>query len=140
MNQDQVKAKTKAAADAALADVRRGRLESQMTGRIHKAWAQLDVATDEIVRLTTLIRVIEADRGETASFQHDLAMEKAKAMGKAEILALFMPPPLHTPQAVSVEAGQRYSARQRGVKHETPGVRLAAATVLDDVDGRPVTT
>lgn len=132
------------AALKALAHARRARLEEQMTGRIIKAWAQLDVATDEIVRLMALIKQIREDRdGDlnlAETFERDLALEQAKAMGKAEILALIMPPPLDTPSAVSQEAGLRWQERQAGRERKTPGLRLVAKTVMDDVEGRPVTT
>lgn len=139
MNQTQVKADTERAKNKALAEVRRGRQENEMTGRIRKAWTQLDVAVDEIVRLGDTIKRAkrEGDEKMAASFEKDLLVEKAKARGKAEILALIMPAPLNDPEAVSRESGVRYAARQKGVEHETPGLRMVGATVMDDIEGRP---
>lgn len=119
------------------AELRRMRLEGQMTGRIRAAWAQLDVATDEIVRLMALIKKMEAVAEPAymiAGFENDLALEKAKARGKAEILALIMPAPLNTPEAVSKEAGLRFQARQQGKERDTPGIRMVAKTVMDDLE------
>ena len=145
MNQTQIKARTERAKNNALAQLRRGRKEAEMTGRIRKAWAQLDVAVEEVVRLNALIKRLEDDKeapapGFIASFQRDLDLEKAKANGKAEILAIIMPAPLTTPEEISREAGRRWQAKQQGIKYETPGIRLVAATVMDDIDGDPVWT
>lgn len=142
MDQEQVKADTERARKQAFAELRRHRMEKQMTSRIRKAWAQLDVATDEIVRLNGLIqKMSQPDVSENpdtvASFMRDLALEKAKAMGKAEILAILMPVPLDTPAAISQEAGRRWQARQQGVSYETPGIRMVAKTVMDDIEGDP---
>lgn len=138
MDQETVKKMTAAATDKAMAQARRARLEAKMTGRIRKAWAQLDVSTDECFRLALLIRqlISAPEQGPDIinSFKRDLALEQAKAMGKCEILALIMPAPLDTPKAISEEAGRRYQARQRGVAYETPGIRMVAATVMDDLD------
>lgn len=121
------------------AELRRKRLEGQMTGRIRAAWAQLDVATDEIVRLMGLIKRMEGMEDNPApgfieSFQRDLDLEKARARGKAEILALIMPAPLNTAEAVSKEAGLRFQARQQGKERDTPGIRMVAKTVMDDLE------
>lgn len=142
MDQETVKRHTAAATEKAMAHARRMRLETEMTGRIRKAWKQLDVATDEVVRLMKLIKEMEAagDREPIRSFEADLALEKARARGKAEILALIMPAPLDTPEAVSKEAGVRWSCRQQGIPHETPGLRMVAATVMDDVEPRQAWT
>lgn len=136
VNQEQIKAWTERASQKALAEVRHGRKKAEMAGRIRKAWEQLDEATDEIVRLKGQIQEMERIARPAymiATSERDLALVKAKAMGKAEILALIMPAPLHNPEAISQEAGRRWQARQRGVAYETPGIRLAAATVMDDV-------
>lgn len=126
---------TAAVTERVFADMRRMRLEGEMTGRIRKAWEQLDGATDEIVRLSETIQAAKAnsDWETVRTFDRDLALEKAKALGKAEILALIMPAPLNTPKAIGQEAGKRYQARRAGVKYETPGLRMVAAAVLDDV-------
>lgn len=122
-----------------MARMRHGRQVDYMTGRIRKAWAQLDVAVDECARLGKMVEAAgqDGDIGLAESFQRDLALEQAKARGKAEVLALLMGPPLDTPEAVSQEAGRRYAAKLRGDKHETPGLRMVARTVLEDVQGRP---
>jgi len=137
VDQATVKKMTDAATEKAMAHARRMRLETQMTGRIRKAWAQLDVATDECIRLNGEIRKLTA-AGEPAdvvrSFETDLALEQAKAMGKCEILAIIMPAPLDTPKAISQEAGKRYQMRLRGVAYETPGIRMVAASVMDDLE------
>lgn len=142
MNQDQVKQDTARARDAAMANARRMRQENQMTGRIRKAWAQLDVATDECIRLGTLIQQMKTagDHASIPGFEQDLKLEQAKARGKAEILAILMPAPLDTPEAISREAGHRWNARRQGVAYETPGIRMVAATVMDDLEPNQVWT
>lgn len=133
---------TEKARDRAMARMRRGRMEDDMTGRIRKAWAQLDVAVDECARLAETAKRAERDGDLTLaeSFQRDLALEQAKARGKAEILALIMPAPLDTPEAISREAGLRFAAKQRGEERETPGLRMVGRTIMDDVEGRPAFT
>lgn len=118
------------------AELRRGRLEAAMTGRIRKAWEQLDVATEECIRLSREVQKMRTtgDNEMAASFQQTLQLEQAKAMGKCEILALIMPAPLHTPKAISEEAGRRWQKRSQGIPYETPGIRMVAATVMDDLD------
>lgn len=137
VNQEQIKAWTERASQKALAEVRHGRKKAEMTGRIRKAWEQLDEATDEIVRrqthLNSMISAPEQGPAVVDRFRAELDLVKARARGKAEILALIMPAPLHTSEAISQEAGRRWQARQRGVAYGTPGIRLAAATVMDDV-------
>lgn len=110
-----------------------------MTGRIRKAWEQLDVAVDEIARLTAQVQEIKAagDPRLAATFERDLLVEKAKARGKAEILALIMPAPLNTADAISAEAGVRHAAKQAGKQHETPGIRMVGRVLMDDIEGRP---
>lgn len=134
--QKEIARQTAAEKDRVFADMRRSRLEDQMTGRIRAAWAQLDVATDECIRLAQTVQAAKKDRDyETAkSFDRDLALEQAKAMGKCEILALIMPAPLDTPKAISEEAGRRWQARRKGAKYETPGIRMVAASVMDDLE------
>jgi len=142
VDQETVKRQTEAATAKAMAHARQMRLENEMTGRILKAWQQLDVATDEIVRLSALIRQM-TDAGDLEpirDFERDLALEKARARGKAEILAIIMPAPLNTPEAIGQEAGLRFQARQQGQERKTPGLRMVAKTIMDDVEGRPVTT
>lgn len=117
------------------AELRRGRLEAAMTGRIRKAWEQLDVATEECIRLAGQIAEMKRVGDPlSASFGETLRLEQAKAMGKCEILALIMPAPLHTPKAISEEAGRRWQKRSQGIPYETPGIRMVAATVMDDLD------
>lgn len=121
------------------AELRRNRKKDYMTGRIRAAWAQLDVAVDEIVRLNGMVERCgqDGDVEMAASFEHDLIVEKARVRGKAEILAILMPAPLNTPDAISAEAGRRYQAKMKGEKYETPGLRMVAATIMDDVVGDP---
>lgn len=121
------------------AELRRNREKDYMTGRIRAAWAQLDVAVDEIVRIGKTIEDAkrDGDLDLQRSFEQDLEHEKARVRGKAEILALIMPAPLNTPDAISAEAGRRYQAKQKGEKYETPGLRMVAATIMDDVVGDP---
>lgn len=140
--QQEIARQTAAEKDRVFAEMRRKRLEAEMTGRIRAAWAQLDVATDECVRLATAIQVARADGDQNlaASFDRDLKLEQAKAMGKAEILALIMPAPLDTPKAISEEAGRRYQAKKAGRAYETPGIRMVAATVMDDLEPNEVWT
>lgn len=135
MNQTQVKADTERARVKALAELRHGRLETGMIKQIDKAWAQLDVAVDEIVRLGNTIKLAkrEGDDKMVTSFEQTLLAEKAKALGKAEILALLMPGPLDSPEAISQESGRRYAMRQRGEEPTTPGIRQAAGTMLGGV-------
>lgn len=140
--QKEIARQTAAEKDRIFAEMRRSRMEDQMTGRIRAAWAQLDVATDECVRLAQTISAAAANEdGETVrTFRNDLALEQAKAKGKAEILALIMPAPLDTPKAISEEAGRRWQARQKGVEYETPGIRMVAASVMDDLEPSQVWT
>lgn len=134
--QQEIARQTAAETKRVFAEMRRTRLEGEMTGRIRKAWEQLDVATDECIRLATAVQVARADGDQSlaASFDRDLKLEQAKAMGKAEILALIMPAPLNTPKAISEEAGRRYQAKRAGRKYETPGIRMVAASVMDDLE------
>lgn len=134
--QKEIARQTAAEADRVFADLRRGRMEDQMTGRIRAAWAQLDVAVDEVVRLNGMVERCgqDGDVEMAASFEHDLIVEKARARGKAEILALIMPAPLNSPEAVSKEAGLRFQARQQGKERDTPGIRMVAASVMDDLE------
>lgn len=139
--QKEIARQTAATTERTFAELRRGRMETQMTGRIRAAWAQLDVATEEIVRLMALIKeMTAAGDPAVASFQRDLDLEIAKAMGKAEVLAILMPAPMNSPQAVSIEAGQRWSARQAGQERETPGLRMVAKTVMEDLEPSQVMT
>lgn len=140
--QREIARRDKITTERTFAELRRKRLEGQMTGRIRAAWAQLDVATDEIVRLMTTIEQMKqaGDLLPIPKFEQDLALEKAKARGKAEILALIMPAPLNTPEAVSKEAGLRFQARQQGKERDTPGIRMVAATVMDDLEPNEVWT
>lgn len=121
------------------AELRRNRKKDYMTGRIRAAWAQLDDAVEEIVRLNGTLAQMQAanDLEPMRGFEADLELEKARVRGKAEILALIMPAPLNTPDAISAEAGRRYQAKQKGEKYETPGLRIVAATIMDDVVGDP---
>ncbi len=142
MDQETVKTDTEAARVKAMAHARRMRLETEMTGRIRAAWAQLDVAVDEIVRINKTIEGMKAQNDDALakSFETTLALEKARVRGKAEILALIMPAPLNTPDAISAEAGRRYAAKQKGEKYETPGLRMVATTVMDDLEPNEVWT
>jgi len=142
VDQETVKKMTAAATEKAMAQARRARLEDQMTGRIRKAWAQLDVATEECIRLSREIQKmrVAGDNEMAASFQYTLQLEQNRAMGKCEILALIMPAPLDTPKAISEEAGRRWQARQAGREYETPGIRMVAKTVMDDLDPNEVWT
>lgn len=134
--QREIARRDKITTERTFAELRRRRLEGEMTGRIRAAWAQLDVATDECIRLARTAQQMRAanDLEPLRGFEADLALEQARARGKAEILALIMPAPLNNPKAISEEAGRRWRARQEGVAYETPGIRMVAATVMDDLE------
>lgn len=123
-----------------MARMRHGRQVDFMKGRIEKAWEQLDVAVDECARLGKLLQEMPEYDVTRKSFERDLKLEQAKARGKAEILALLMPAPLNTPEAISREAGQRFAAKRRGEEHHTVGIAQAAGTLVGGVDpGRVLT-
>lgn len=83
------------------------------------AWEQLDDAVDEIMELTARK---PADPLNQADINHDLAIAKAAARGKAEILALLTVPHFRNAEAVSLESGRRYQARKAGdTTYVTPG-------------------
>jgi hypothetical protein len=137
VDQATVKRITQKARDEAMAYARQSRLEADMTGRVRKMWGSLDGSLDEVYRLSDLIKQMTAAGEQPAtvgSFQRDLALEKSKARGKAELLALVMPAPLNDPDAIAREAAARRKARLAGQRHETPGMRMVAASLVDDVE------
>lgn len=135
--QKEIARQTAAETERVFAEMRRNRMESQMTGRIRKAWAQLDAAVDEVVKISKLLSDPNISPEDHQDFTRDLDLVKASAKGKSEILAILMPAPLNTPDAISAEAGKRYQMRTQGKKYETPGIRMVAATVMDDIVGDP---
>lgn len=137
MDQQEVARRTAAARQEAMAYARQAREEREMTLKIKQAWQQLDVATDEIVRLNEQIERAgqDGDLGLAQSFERDRLVEQSKALGKAEILALLMPEPLNTPEAVGREAGRRFQMRQQGVEPETPGMYAAGQRVRHELAG-----
>lgn len=137
MDQQEVARRTAAARQEAMAHARQAREEREMTLKIKQAWQQLDVATDEIVRLNEQIERAgqDGDLGLAQSFERDRLVEQSKALGKAEILALLMPEPLNTPEAVGREAGRRFQMRQQGVEPETPGMYAAGQRARHELAG-----
>jgi hypothetical protein len=87
---------------------------------IRQAWEQLDEQVDEIMELTA--------KAEAAGFDKviEVALERAKARarGKAEILALIMAPYYESAEEISAEAGQRWAARKNGTEHTTKGISI----------------
>lgn len=87
---------------------------------IEQGWEQLDSQVDEIMALTAKAQALEpAKAGE---YTGRIAVAKAAARGKAEILALMTVPHFRTTEEVSTEAGARWKARQAGTPHVTPGL------------------
>lgn len=104
--------------EAVLAEIHHRCKEDDVT-LVEQAWAQLDAQVDEIM---TLAPQVEAEKDiygaglDYGAGQRRAALDvaKARARGKAEILALFMAPHFTTADEISQEAGNRYQARQTG--------------------------
>jgi hypothetical protein len=122
--------------ESALAHARAGRLEAQERSkmatfmeRLHQGWEQLDREVDTIMALEgkrTRLRGQAAgpDRDartirELGEMHDPIVVAKARSRGKAEVLALFMPLPFHTADAIAAEAGLRWQARQNGEVRQT---------------------
>ena len=95
-----------------------------MSSRILEAWHQLDEQVDEIVSVGQGDPVTDED---SAAWANHLNVLKARARGKAEILALLMPAPFDTADAISMEAGKRQAMRAAGRAYRTPGLPAESA-------------
>ena len=93
---------------------RRGPTVTTGKSLIHKAWEQLDAEVDELMRL--------GGQPTTTDVLDQIIEKKARARGKAEILALFMTPHFATADQIADEAGRRYGLRAAGKHVDTPGV------------------
>ena len=86
---------------------------------IERAWEQLDAQVDEILTLAS-----DSDVNINPTLANALEVAKARARGKAEVLALLMVPHYPTADAVAEEAGRRAAARQAGDgTYRTEGLR-----------------
>jgi hypothetical protein len=92
-----------------------------MMEAIHAGWEQLDREVAAILSLSERLKLDTTGQGlgdrEQASY--DLGQMKARSRGKAELLALFMPHPLNTADAISAEALERWKAHQNGEVRQT---------------------
>lgn len=94
---------------------------------IQTAWEQLDDQVLEIIELTPLVEECRrTNRPDLAGNIDKLIAAKARARGKAEILALLTVPHFTTADQVSEESGRRLVAIQRGdASYRTPGLEDA---------------
>lgn len=85
-----------------------------MATLVEKAWAQLDAEVDQIAA--------EAAKAPTAESEAHIALLKARARGKAEILFLFMSPHFNSVDEIAVEAARRKQYRDAGAEYTSPGM------------------
>lgn len=105
---------------------------------IEQAWAQLDAQVDEIYRLGDEANQygLDGDPGLAEETYREMLVAKARARGKAEILALLMAPYYATADEISVEAAARAQARATGQRHRTLGLDPAKASLDLDLAER----
>lgn len=110
---------------------------------IETAWAQLDEQVAEIMELNAgQGRARQQDNeDEVVRYSRDLAIARARARGKAEILALLMRPYYSTADEVAAEATRRWDLLRRGETPNTKGLRVAwqPGMALIDEDGNAST-
>jgi hypothetical protein len=117
----------------ALSRARQGRLEAEERSKmatfmekLHQGWEQLDREVDAIMAMEGE-RATAREAGDlpAATIRHlgelhdKIEVAKARSRGKAEVLALFMPLPFHTADAIAAEAGLRWQARQNNEVRQT---------------------
>lgn len=96
-----------------------------MATLVQQAWQQLDDQVDEIVNLTHRLGSEPATlRGviDTGDLVQQIAVAKAKARGKAEILFLFMEPHYASVDAIAEESSRRKHYRDTGQPYISPGL------------------
>jgi hypothetical protein len=93
---------------------------------IEKSWEQLDAQLDEIIALKAKVNSLgggDTMKVDTEGWIDQFAAARARARGKAEILALFMAPHFNTADEVSMESSRRRAARLAGdTSYVTPGL------------------
>lgn len=108
--------------------------EDPMLRVSQRAWKQLDDEVDAIAELA-------AKAAQAHEFEYDLTFAKARARGKAEILAVVMDIgwPLAwkgaTADDISAEAGRRATMRRAGREYGTIGVESSTVHLRAPKDG-----
>lgn len=83
-----------------------------------EAWEQIDAEVKSIYEMIERLHGAEPD--EVSELEEELSIRKARAKGKAEILALLMTPFFETADQISEEARLRYLDPTR----DTPGLTV----------------